>query len=216
MPLPFPEALQEFKVETSALPAQYGYHSAAAVNAVTKSGTNSVSGTLFEFVRDDAMNATDPFSPLGPDGKRRTDGLNRNQFGGCDRRPDPQGPPVLLRRLPAHPNPARSGIHVPVRADPGDDGRRFHGHHVGGVQHRRGDQAEKRVREQPDRTRAVFSCVAESGEPLPVPDNPCGQVFYDSIEDSDEGVLTTKVDYTINNNHSIFGRLLAFGLPRAG
>ena len=40
MPLPFPEALQEFKVETSALPAQYGYHSAAAVTAVTKSGTN--------------------------------------------------------------------------------------------------------------------------------------------------------------------------------
>ena len=41
MPLPFPEALQEFKVETSALPAQYGHHSAAAVNAVTKSGTNT-------------------------------------------------------------------------------------------------------------------------------------------------------------------------------
>ena len=38
MPLPFPEALQEFKVETSALPAQYGHHSAAVVNAVTKSG----------------------------------------------------------------------------------------------------------------------------------------------------------------------------------
>jgi len=40
LPLPFPDALQEFKVETSALPAQYGYHSGAAVNAVTKSGTN--------------------------------------------------------------------------------------------------------------------------------------------------------------------------------
>src|ERR1019366_8231582 len=36
LPLPFPDALQEFKVETSALPAQYGYHSSAAVNAVTK------------------------------------------------------------------------------------------------------------------------------------------------------------------------------------
>ena len=45
MPLPFPEALQEFKVETSALPAQYGHHSAAAVNAVTKSGTNTISGS---------------------------------------------------------------------------------------------------------------------------------------------------------------------------
>ena len=40
LPLPFPDAIQEFKVETSALPAQYGYHSAGAVNVVTKSGTN--------------------------------------------------------------------------------------------------------------------------------------------------------------------------------
>src|SRR3974390_3172019 len=41
LPLPFPDALQEFKVETSALPAQYGFHAAAAVNAVTKSRNNA-------------------------------------------------------------------------------------------------------------------------------------------------------------------------------
>ena len=52
LPLPFPDAMQEFKVETSALPAQYGHHSAAAVNAVTKSGTNVVHGSAFEFLRD--------------------------------------------------------------------------------------------------------------------------------------------------------------------
>src|SRR5437879_12738410 len=49
-PLPFPDALQEFKVETSALPAQYGTHSSAAVNAVTKSGTNQLHGDVFEFL----------------------------------------------------------------------------------------------------------------------------------------------------------------------
>ena len=43
---------------------------------------------------------------------------------------------------------------------------------------------------------------------LPAPDNPCGQVFFDRIENSDEDVLTTKVDYTISNSHSVFGRLL--------
>ena len=43
---------------------------------------------------------------------------------------------------------------------------------------------------------------------LPKPDNPCGQVFFDRIDNSDEDVFTTKVDYTINNSHSIFGRLL--------
>ena len=36
LPLPFPDALQEFKVETSAVPAQYGQHSAGAMNAVTR------------------------------------------------------------------------------------------------------------------------------------------------------------------------------------
>ena len=42
LPTPFPDALQEFKVETSALPARYGHHAASAVNVVTKSGTNSI------------------------------------------------------------------------------------------------------------------------------------------------------------------------------
>src|SRR3989441_365031 len=51
LPLPFPDALQEFKVETSSVPAQYGQHSAGAVNVVTKSGTNDFHGSLFEFVR---------------------------------------------------------------------------------------------------------------------------------------------------------------------
>ena len=52
LPLPFPDALQEFKVETSALPAQYGHHASAAVNGVTKSGTNEIHGDAFEFLRN--------------------------------------------------------------------------------------------------------------------------------------------------------------------
>jgi hypothetical protein len=52
LPFPFPDALQEFKVETSSLTAQNGLHSGAAVNAVTKSGTNEIHGDLFEFVRN--------------------------------------------------------------------------------------------------------------------------------------------------------------------
>ena len=47
LPLPFPDALQEFKVETNSLPAQYGNHAAAAVNAVTMSGTISFHGDAF-------------------------------------------------------------------------------------------------------------------------------------------------------------------------
>src|SRR5260370_34248429 len=75
LPLPFPDALQEFKVETSALPAQYGHHSAAAVNTVTKSGSNDVHGDAFEFVRNGDFNARNYFAPT-------RDSLKRNQFGG--------------------------------------------------------------------------------------------------------------------------------------
>jgi hypothetical protein len=44
---------------------------------------------------------------------------------------------------------------------------------------------------------------------LPTPDNPCDQVFFDRNDDSDENVVTTKIDYTMSHNHSIFGRLQA-------
>ena len=82
LPFPFPDALQEFSVATSALSAQYGMHATAAVNAVTKAGTNRFSGNAFEFFRDRRFNATNPFAPVGPDGKRIDDGLRRHQFGG--------------------------------------------------------------------------------------------------------------------------------------
>src|SRR5262245_16282190 len=75
LPLPFPDALQEFRVETSALSAQYGQHSAGAVNVVTKSGTNNFHGSLFEFVRNGKLNARNPFAV-------KKDSLKRNQYGG--------------------------------------------------------------------------------------------------------------------------------------
>ena len=93
LPLPFPDALQEFRVATSGLSAQNGMHSGASVNAVTKSGTNRFSGNVFEFLRDQRFNATSPFAPIGPDGKRQDDGLKRNQFGGT------LGGPIVRDRL---------------------------------------------------------------------------------------------------------------------
>src|SRR6266700_1199075 len=75
LPMPFPDALQEFKAETSALPARYGHHAASAVNIVTKSGTNKFHGDLFEFVRNYKFNARNFFAT-------ERDSLKRNNFGG--------------------------------------------------------------------------------------------------------------------------------------
>src|SRR4029077_20375969 len=76
LPLPFPDALQEFKLETSSLSAQYGQHSAGAVNAVTKSGTIAYQGALFEFVGG-GRPIPRKFVAVVPDQ------LKRNQFGGA-------------------------------------------------------------------------------------------------------------------------------------
>jgi hypothetical protein len=75
LPMPFPDAIQEFKVETSSLPANYGNHSGGTVNVVTKSGANGLHGDAFEYVRNYMFNARNFFAPA-------RDSLKRNQFGG--------------------------------------------------------------------------------------------------------------------------------------
>jgi hypothetical protein len=75
MPIPFPDALQEFRLSTSAQDPATGGHSGATVDAVTKSGTNGFHGDLFEFFRNSDLNGRDFFAA-------GSDGLKRNQFGG--------------------------------------------------------------------------------------------------------------------------------------
>src|SRR5687768_10432465 len=59
--LPFPDALQEFRVATSGLSADNGVRSGASVNAVTRSGTNRFSGNAFEFYRGARFNSISRF-----------------------------------------------------------------------------------------------------------------------------------------------------------
>jgi hypothetical protein len=75
MPMPMPDALQEFKVETSTMTASNGIHAGGTVTAITKSGNNSFHGDVFEFLRNGDLNARNFFAPA-------RDTLKRNQFGG--------------------------------------------------------------------------------------------------------------------------------------
>ena len=74
-PSPNPDAVEEFRVETSAFSAQYGQFSAAVVSVITKSGTNQLHGGLFEFNRNTDFNAY-------PWGSTIKNPYHRNQFGG--------------------------------------------------------------------------------------------------------------------------------------
>jgi len=72
---PFPDALQEFSVQTNSFDTQYGTNAGAVVNVITKSGSNQFHGDLFEFVRNGDMNARNYYAAT-------QDPLKRNQFGG--------------------------------------------------------------------------------------------------------------------------------------
>ncbi|HZQ54733.1 MAG TPA: carboxypeptidase regulatory-like domain-containing protein [Bryobacteraceae bacterium] len=83
---PNPDALAEFSVQTSNFDARYGGAGGAIVNIVTKSGSNQIHGSLFEYVRNGDLNARNFFAP-------QHDALKRNQFGGTI------GGPILKNKL---------------------------------------------------------------------------------------------------------------------
>ena len=74
-----PEALQEFRVITSNAKAEYGRSAGGQVELVTRSGTNTINGTLYEFMRNTALDANSYFNKLQGLPKEV---LKRNQFGG--------------------------------------------------------------------------------------------------------------------------------------
>ncbi len=86
MPFPFPDALQEFSVQTNGISARYGLHPGSVVNVVTKSGTNKFHGNVFEFFRNGDMNARNYFATA-------QDNLHRNQYGGT------LGGPILRSKM---------------------------------------------------------------------------------------------------------------------
>ena len=77
--IPSPDTLQEFKVQTNAFSAQYGRTAGAVVNMVTRSGGSEFHGVLYEFVRNDKLQANNWFA--NANGRDRAP-FRFNQFGG--------------------------------------------------------------------------------------------------------------------------------------
>jgi Carboxypeptidase regulatory-like domain len=208
LPFPFPDALQEFSVATSALPAQYGMHATAAVTAVTKAGTNRFSGNAFEFFRDRRFNATNPFAALRADGKWMDDGLKRHQFGGT------AGGPLIRDKLfffgayqgtTVRQQPAANIARVPTPAMlSGDFGAVTSPDcNSGGQITLRGGFENNRI-DPAQFSRAALNLMKY----LPSTTDPCGQVTYTLRKDSNEAQLLGRIDYQQTSN-SIFARYLA-------
>jgi hypothetical protein len=78
--IPNPDAIQEFKIQTSTYDASYGGHPGGNVNVVTRSGSNQFHGSVWEFFRNTDLNANSFFDNLDGGGVRQV--LNQNQVGG--------------------------------------------------------------------------------------------------------------------------------------
>jgi len=72
---PSPDSISEFRVITNSFDAEYGRNSGSVVNVVTKSGTNELHGSAYEFFRNKDLNAKGFYDPVKPD-------FQQNQFGG--------------------------------------------------------------------------------------------------------------------------------------
>lgn len=87
---PSVDALEEFKVKTNNFSAEFGHAAGAVVSATVKSGTNNYHGTLFEFFRNDKLDANNFFSNAA---SRPKSPFRQNQFGGAI------GGPVIVPKL---------------------------------------------------------------------------------------------------------------------
>ncbi len=83
---PPPDAIAQFRMLTTNFGAEYGHNSGAQVEVVSKAGADSLHGAVWEFLRNDAFNARDYFSPTVPAEKQ-------NQFGAAI------GGPILRQKL---------------------------------------------------------------------------------------------------------------------
>ena len=202
LPLPFPDALQEFKVESSALPAQYGVHAGATVNVITKSGGNEFHGDAFEFLRNGDLNARDYFAAS-------RDSIKRNQYGGV------VGGRIIRDKLfffagvqdtELKSNPTSNSAFVPTPAMLAGDFTTFASPACNsGKQYTlataNGFTGNKIAPSLLDPAALKVTALLPTASATP-----CGQVFYPLSNSQRETMGVTKVDYQMSDKQSMYVR----------
>jgi hypothetical protein len=198
LPIPFPDALQEFKLETSSVPARYGQHASAAVNAVTKTGSNALHGSLFEFVRNYRFNARNFFATS-------RDSLKRNQFGGV------LGGRIIPNKMfffggyqgtIVRSNPPTTINFVPTRDMMNGDFTTFASAACQGrAVTLTGPFNNNRV------SPSLFNQQSLNFmKYVPLSTDPCGRIQYGILNNNREHQIIGRVDYSFNEKHTFFGR----------
>ena len=193
LPFPNPDAVQEFNVDTNNMSAAYGHATGGIVNVVTKSGTDHIHGSAFEFIRNYALDARNYFATS-------PDPLKQNQFGGSI------GGPILKNRL------FYFGSYQGTRTNTASNGQiEF----VPTAAEREGDFSDLLPATQlvDPQTGAPFPNNQIPGDRLspvanyllqhvPLPNGPGRQLTYSGaplVQDTDE--YLAKIDYNIGKHH---------------
>ncbi|HEY8561627.1 MAG TPA: carboxypeptidase regulatory-like domain-containing protein [Pyrinomonadaceae bacterium] len=203
--VPSIDAIQEFKVQTANYSAEFGRGSGANVNVAIKNGTNELRGTVYEFVRNDAFDARNPFST-------RKNPLRRNQFGFS------VGGPIVLPKF-------GSGDPLVDLRD-----RSFFFFNYEGLIERRGFTSLVNVPSAAQRGGVFATAITDptTGQPFPnnrIPEgriNPISQRIlqliplpntagspnynFSSSNPTDNNQINTRIDHRFSDNHQIFGR----------
>ena len=214
LPLPFPDALQEFKVETSAIPAQYGYHSTATVNAVTKSGTNSLHGDLFEFLRNGDLNANDYFNNAS---RVPRDTLKRNQFGGTIGGPIRRDKLFFFggyQRTSLRSDGSANTAFVPTPAMLAGDFSGIAGAGCNGGRPVTLPQSLGFFGNNQILPTALNPVAVKIAKTLPATTDACGRTTYGLVANQDENLVAAKIDYQASEKHSVFGRFYSAKLDQ--
>jgi Carboxypeptidase regulatory-like domain/TonB dependent receptor len=206
MPLAFPDAVQEFKVESSGQSAQRG--AATSVSAVTKSGTNNLHGDLFYFIRNDGFGSAREYFAV----QKST--YKRNQFGGTVggaimknklfffggyqstiRRENPNNAPGVI------PTQAMiNGDFTAFAAPPCQPAQRTLASPFSGNKISAGLLVAPAVFEA---TQLLKSAAQDGLVP-----NGCGSITYNIPNDEDQRQYVGKIDYQLSDKQSVFFRIL--------
>jgi hypothetical protein len=209
LPLPFPDALQEFRVETSAQNSERGRQGNGSVSVVTKSGTNLFHGDAFEFARHHKFNAPSYFAPVDrTTGKKQSDGLVRNQFGGT------LGGPIVRDRVfffgayqgtRSSQAPADIIAFVPTAAMRAGDFTQF----ASAACNSRGAVSLRAPFVNNRLDPAMFSPAAMNIlSRFPAPSDPCGRTTFSRTTKPYEGQIIGKIDWQLTQSQSLFARYM--------
>jgi hypothetical protein len=214
LPFPFPDAVNQFSVESTVLGASNGQHTGGLVNVVTRSGTNTYHGSAFEFIRNNYIDATNFFST-------KKDQLHQNQYGGTF------GGKILRDRLFAFAAyqhlhaaelQAKTQAHVPTAANLLGDFSVTDGPNCSATASQLVDPLTgvklvgNKYPSKPTYNPQSLALMKY----LPVPDPAvdtlgCGLVSYAIPSLTTDNQFVTRVDWTVNARNNLFGRYFLDG-----